>query len=44
MNIRKEFFTGRVAGQWNRLLREVVMTLSLLEFKKHLEKVLRHMA
>lgn len=42
MGIRERFFTQRVAGHGNKLHREVVMTLNLLEFKKHLENALRH--
>lgn len=33
----------RVVKQWNRLSREVVVALSLLKFKKHLDNAFRHM-
>ncbi len=33
----------RVARHWHRLTRDVVMELSLLEFKKHLDSALTHM-
>jgi len=39
-NIRKRFFTERVAGHWNRLLREVVTAPSLSEFKECLMMLL----
>ncbi|KAJ7418873.1 hypothetical protein WISP_57000 [Willisornis vidua] len=34
LDIRKSFFTQRVAGFWNRLLKEVVTAPSLTEFNK----------
>ena len=43
LDIRKRFFTKRVAGHWNRLPRAVVMAPSLPEFKKHLDNTLRYM-
>ena len=43
LDIRKRFFTERVVGHWNRLLREVVMAPSLSEFKERLDKALSHM-
>lgn len=41
MDVRKRFFTGRVVRHWNRFP-AVVMTPSLLEFKKCLDSALRH--
>ena len=43
LDIRKRFFTERVVAHWNRLSRDVVMALSLSEFKKHLDCALSHM-
>ena len=43
MDIRKKFFTQRVAGHWNRLPRAVVRAPSLREFRKPLDNALRHM-
>lgn len=43
LNIRKMFFTERMAGHWNRLPRDVTMALSLLESKNHLDNALRNM-
>ena len=43
LDIGKRFFTERVVGHWNRLPREVIMALNLLEFKKHLDDALSHM-
>ncbi|TRZ15040.1 hypothetical protein HGM15179_012061 [Zosterops borbonicus] len=41
-NIRKMFFTQRVAGHWNRLLREVVTGPSLADFGKCLKNTQEH--
>jgi len=41
-DIRKRFFTERVIGHWNRLLRELVTAPSLSEFKEHLDNALSH--
>jgi len=38
--MRKNFFSLRVMGDWNRLPREVVESPSLEIFKTHLGKVL----
>ena len=39
-NVRKSFFTVRLAEHWNRLPREVVDSPSLEIFKTHLETYL----
>lgn len=42
LDIRKRFITKEGVRHWNSLPREVVMVLSLVEYKQHLDNTLRH--
>ncbi|RMC07032.1 hypothetical protein DUI87_16485 [Hirundo rustica rustica] len=41
LDIRRRFFIWRMAGHWNRFLREVVTTPSLTELEKCLDNVFK---
>ena len=42
MGMKKMFFNERVVGYWKSLPKEVVMVLSLVKYKQHLDNTLRH--
>ncbi|KGL84791.1 hypothetical protein N309_09629, partial [Tinamus guttatus] len=43
LDIRKKFYTERVVKHWNRLLKEVVESLSLAVFTKDVDEALEDM-
>ena len=43
MDIKKYYFSERVVRSWNRLPREVVESLSMEAFKKHVDTALKVM-
>lgn len=42
LDVRKMVFIEKMARYWDRILREVVIVLSLLEFKSHLDSAPIH--
>lgn len=44
LGVKKRFCIQRVVRHWDRLLRDVVIALSLREFKKHLDNTSRQRA
>lgn len=43
LDIRKNSWTKRLARHWNKMLREVIESSCLEEFKKHVDVALREM-
>ncbi|KGL83201.1 hypothetical protein N309_13071, partial [Tinamus guttatus] len=43
LDISKNFYTERVVKHWNRLPKEVMESLSLAVFKKHVDEALKGM-
>ncbi|KGL75959.1 hypothetical protein N309_14705, partial [Tinamus guttatus] len=43
LNIRKNFYTERVVKHWNRLPREVMVSISSAAFKKRVDEALKDM-
>ncbi|KGL74969.1 hypothetical protein N309_01295, partial [Tinamus guttatus] len=43
LDIRKNFYTGKVVKHWNRLPRQVMESPSLAVFKKQVDETVRDM-
>lgn len=43
LDLRKRFFTKRIADPWNMLHKKVVTAPDLSEFRKHLDSTVRYM-